>query len=129
MQRRVAVTGLGVISASGLTLQDFWSSIREGRSAIKPITRFEGLLRFPNAAEITDFDENRHFDGKEAQFLDPFAQYGVVAARDAIRDAGIEWTQELKEQTAIITGSCLGGVVSGGEAARSRRLPRLLPGK
>jgi nodulation protein E len=110
MQRRVVVTGLGVISASGLTLHDFWSSIREGRSAIAPITSIPpGVLRFPNAAEIRDFDETQHFDPKEAQFLDPFAQYGVVAARDAIKDAGIEWTEDLKEQTAIITGSCLGG--------------------
>jgi nodulation protein E len=110
MERRVAVTGLGIISAAGLTVQDFWTSIREGRSAIRPITAFRpGLLRFPNAAEITNFDQSQYFDPKEAQFLDPFAQYGVVAARDAIRDAGIEWTPELKERTAIITGSCLGG--------------------
>ena len=130
MRRRVVVTGLGVISASGLTLQDFWSSIREGCSAIKPITRFQGLLRFPNAAEITDFDENQHFDGKEAQFLDPFAQYGIVAARDAIRDAGIEWTPELKEQTAIITGSCLGGKQTEDDGYRSyyrENNPRLNP--
>lgn len=131
MQHRVVVTGLGVISASGLTLQDFWSSMREGRSAIKPITSFPpGVLRFPNAAEITTFDENQHFDPKEAQFLDPFAQYGIVAARDAIKDAGIEWTQDLKQQTAIVTGSCNGGKQTEDDGYRTyyrENNPRLNP--
>ncbi len=110
MERRVAITGLGVISAAGLNVQDFWATMREGRSAIHPIQGIApGILRFPNAAEITDFKAENYFEPKEAQFLDPFAQYGVVAARDAIKDAGVEWTQDLKERTAIITGSCLGG--------------------
>lgn len=110
MERRVAITGLGVISAAGLNVHDFWAAMREGRSAIHPIRAISpGILRFPNAAEIVDFNPADYFDAKEAQFLDPFAQYGVVAARDAIKDAGIEWTQDLKERTAIITGSCLGG--------------------
>jgi nodulation protein E len=110
MERRVAITGLGVISAAGLNVQDFWNTMREGRSAIKRIAAFPpGVLRFANAAEITEFRPENYFEPKEIQYLDPFAQYGVVAARDAIRDAGIEWTPELKENTAIITGSCLGG--------------------
>jgi nodulation protein E len=110
MERRVAITGLGVVSAAGLNLQDFWTAMREGRSAIHPIKCIPpGILRFPNAAEILDFKPENYFEPKEAQFLDPFAQYGVVAAREAIKDAGVEWTQDLKERTAIITGSCLGG--------------------
>lgn len=84
--------------------------MREGRSDIKPITGFApGVLRFPNAARIQGFDQNQHFEPKEAQYLDPFAQFGVVAAREAIRDSGIEFTQDLKARTAIVTGSCLGG--------------------
>ena len=110
MERRVAVTGLGVVSASGLNLHDFWNSMREGRSAIAPLTSVApGEVRFPNGAEIPGFDPDRYFDPKEAQFLDRFAQYGVVAARDAIADAGLQFTPEQKEQTAIVTGSCLGG--------------------
>ncbi len=110
MQRRVAITGLGVVSASGLNLQDFWMAMREGRSAIKPMVSVPpGVLRFPNAAEITGFDPTQHFEPREVQFLDPFAQYGVVAARQAIQDSGFEWTPELKAQTAVITGSCMGG--------------------
>src|SRR6478672_9031002 len=110
MQRRVAITGLGIISASGHNVQDFWAAMREGRSAIKPITSIPpGVLRFSNAGEVTNFDPNKYFAPKEVQFLDPFAQYGVVAARNEIKDSGFEWTPELKAQTAVITGSCMGG--------------------
>ncbi len=110
MQGRVAVTGLGVVSAVGLDLDSFWKALREGRSGIRPMTSVApGELRFPNAAEIPDFNANKYFEGKEAQFLDRFAQYGVVAARAAIKDSGIEWTAEQKGNVAIVTGSCLGG--------------------
>lgn len=84
--------------------------MREGRSAIAPLTSVApGEVRFPNGAEIPGFDPDRYFDPKEGQFLDRFAQYGVVAARDAIADAGLEFTADQKERTAIVTGSCLGG--------------------
>ncbi len=110
MQRRVAITGLGIVSACGLNVADFWKAMREGRPSIHPITSIPpGTLRFSNAAQITDFDPARYFVAKEAQFLDPFAQYGVVAARQAIEDSGYEWTEDLKARTAIVTGSCLGG--------------------
>ena len=68
-----------------------------------------GELRFGNAAEIPEFDATRYFDLKETGFLDPFAQYGVVAGREALADAGVEWTAELRENSAIVTGSALGG--------------------
>lgn len=111
MQRRVAITGLGVISAAGLDLSSFWSAMREGRSAIGPLTSVPpGELRFPNGAEIPQFDPLNYFEPKEAQFLDRFAQYGAAAARAAVKDAGIEWTTaDVKANTAIVTGSCVGG--------------------
>lgn len=110
MMRRVAITGLGVVSAIGLDVDSFWLALREGRSGIRPLTSVPpGELRFPNGAEIPDFDPGPHFDPKEVQFLDRFAQYGVVAARAAIQDSGLELTPEQKAATAIVTGSCLGG--------------------
>jgi nodulation protein E len=110
MQRRVAITGMGVISAVGLDVQTFWAALLEGRSGIGPLKSVQpGELRFPNGAEIPEFDPSQYFDLKEAQFLDRFAQYGVAAARAAIRDAGLELTPEQKAETAIVTGSCLGG--------------------
>ncbi len=108
--RRVAVTGLGVVSASGENAADFWRSLSQGRSAIAPLESIApGVLRFSNGAEVRGWDASRHFDAKEAAFLDRFAQYGAVAARQAVADAGIEWTADLRERAAIVTGSCVGG--------------------
>jgi nodulation protein E len=110
MQRRVAVTGVGVVCAIGLNVSEFWNSLREGRSGIGPLRSVPpGTVRFPNGAEIPSFQSEKYFDLKDVAFLDRFAQYGVIAARQAIEDAGIEWTPELKRSAAIITGSCLGG--------------------
>ena len=127
MQRRVAVTGLGVVSACGLNVHDFWASMREGRSGIKPVSNLPpNALRFPNAADIPEFDPEKYFDAKEASYLDRFAQYGAVAAREAIEDSGIEFTPELKTRTAIITGSCLGGKARRG-CSHTRTRTSLVP--
>jgi len=108
--RRVAVTGAGVISALGANACEFWDALREGRPGIAPLEAVEpGLLRFGNGAEVRGFNPSNHFDEKEIGLLDRFAQLGVVAAREALASAGIEWTAELREATAIVTGSCVGG--------------------
>ena len=110
MPRRVAVTGVGVVCAIGQNVSEFWDSLRAGRSGIGPLRSVPaGTVRFPNGAEIPSFQSEKYFDLKDVAFLDRFAQYGVIAARQAIEDAGIEWTPDLKGSTAIITGSCLGG--------------------
>jgi nodulation protein E len=105
MTRRVAVTGIGAISAFGETFADLWAGLAAGRSAIRPLTLVApGALRFPNAAEVPDYDPLRHFDEKEAQLLDRFAQF----AAEAIQASGIEFSAELQERTAIVLG-CSGG--------------------
>lgn len=110
MQRRVVVTGAGVLSALGHNCSEFWRGLIAGQSGIRPLQAVDRrLLRFQNAAEVQGFDASRHFEEKEIGLLDRFAQFGVVAAREAIAQAGIEWTDELRENTAIITGSCVGG--------------------
>jgi nodulation protein E len=110
MHRRVAVTGVGVISSIGNNTSEFWQSLQQGRSGIGPLQAIDpALLRFPNAAEVRNFAPSEHFDEKEISLLDRFAQLGVVAAREAIAQAGIAWTQPLRESTAIVTGSCVGG--------------------
>ncbi|MGH9647241.1 MAG: beta-ketoacyl-[acyl-carrier-protein] synthase family protein [Bryobacteraceae bacterium] len=109
MTHRVAVTGIGAISAFGQTYPDLWAGIAAGRSAIRPLTLVPpGVLRFPNAAEVPDFDPLRHFEEKEAQMLDRFAQFAAVAAREAVKTSGIEFSPELAERTAIVLG-CSGG--------------------
>jgi len=110
MARRVVVTGVGVISSLGLNAADFWQALSEGRSGIGPMTLVNpALLRFPNTAEVKGYDPALHFCNKETDFLDRFAQFGVVAAREAVLDSGIEWTPELRERGAVVTGSCVGG--------------------
>jgi nodulation protein E len=110
MTRRVAVTGIGAISAFGETFTDLWAGLAAGRSAIRPLTLVApGILRFPNAAEVPDYDPLRHFEEKEAQLLDRFAQFAAVAAREAVRASGIEFSAELGERTAIVLGNSGGG--------------------
>ena len=110
MTQRVVVTGLGVVSALGHNSADFWQALQEGRSGIAPIQAVTpGQLRFQNGAEVRDWDPSHYFEDKEISLLDRFAQFGVAAAREAVAGAGIEWTAELRENTAIVTGSCVGG--------------------
>ena len=105
--RRVAVTGIGVVSPYGDTFGEFWTGMAAGKSAIRPMTMVPpGSLRFPNAAEAAQFDPLRHFDEKEASFLDRFAQFAVVAAREAVKASGVTIDGR---RCAIVTGSCSGG--------------------
>jgi nodulation protein E len=108
--RRVVVTGLGVISALGANAGEFWAALCEGRSGIRPIQRVDrSLLRYPNGAEVLCYDERAHFEARQADFIDRFAQFAIVAAREAVRDAGVRWDDGLAERTAIIVGTGVGG--------------------
>lgn len=81
-----------------------------GRCGIGPIMSTElGDIRFRNGAEVSDYDPLNHFGAREADFLDRFAQFAVIAAREAVSQAGIKFSPELQEATAIVTGSCVGG--------------------
>ena len=108
--RRVVITGLGVISGLGNNAQEFWESLEAGRSGIDAITKVDTTdLRFKRAAEVRNFDETQHFEDKMLIWLDPFSHYGIVSAREAIKDSGIEFSDALKDKTGVITGNCLGG--------------------
>ena len=107
---RVAITGVGVISPLGHNRQDFWQALQDGHSAISEITSLDvSQIRFKKAAEVRDYNPETFFSSKEASFMDRFAQFAVIAAREAMTQSGIELTPELQESAAIITGSCLGG--------------------
>jgi len=108
--RRVAITGIGVVSPIGNNSGEFWDSLSAGRSGIGPITKVDTAeLRFKNAAEVEGFDAADHFDERAMMMLDPFAHFGITAAREAIADSGVEFGGELKDRTGVVTGSCLGG--------------------
>jgi len=112
MPRRVVITGVGIISALGHDLAENWDALCQGRSAIRPLEGVDGSrvnLKIQNAAQVRGFDPLKHFEGGKDAQLDRFAQFSVVAARQAFRDCGIDLTAELREQTAIICGSAVGG--------------------
>ena len=108
--KRVVITGIGVVSALGNNARDFWASLSAGRSGIGKITKLDAsTLRFQNAAEVKGFNPSEHFDDKALIWLDPFSHYGIVSAREAIKDSGIEFNDALRDKGGVITGSCLGG--------------------
>src|SRR3954451_20047097 len=108
--RRVAITGLGAISALGRDVPAFAEALREGRCGIGPVECADmSQIRFQNGAEVRGYTHQPYFEDRRADFLDRFAQFAVIAAREAVASAGVEWTPELRAQAAIITGSCVGG--------------------
>lgn len=112
-EHRVVVTGIGSVTSLGHNADDFWRALCEGRSGVNLIEEVDCTqLRFQNGAQVRDFKVSDYLDDKEAGQLDRFSVLGLVAAREAIADADIAWTPEIKEQTAIVTGSCLGGKIS-----------------
>jgi nodulation protein E len=109
-QIRVAITGIGTVSALGSNVPESWDSLRNGRPAIGPIEDPNlKTLRFHNAAIARNYDPSAHFAPGALDHLDRFAQFAVVAAREAVRDANIEWTDDLRQRTAVVTGSGIGG--------------------
>jgi nodulation protein E len=108
--RRVAITGVGAISAIGRNAAEFAESLRQGRPGIGPIECADcSQLRFQNGAEVRGYSHRPYFDDRRADFMDRFAQFAVIAAREAVACAGVAWTPELRENAAIVTGSCVGG--------------------
>src|ERR1700719_2798277 len=110
--RRVVITGLGIISPLGLNLADSWDSLSHGRCAIqalKGVDRSRVALKMENGAEVRGFDPTQHFEGGKEAYLDRFAQFSVVSAREAIRDSGLHLTPEIRHNAAIVCGSAVGG--------------------
>jgi 3-oxoacyl-[acyl-carrier-protein] synthase II len=110
-RRRIAVTGLGIISPVGIGVAAAWSSILAGRSGIGPITRFD-TSTFPTriAGEVKDFDVGAFLSAKEARRYDTFIHYGLVATMEAVRDAGLEGYAGDKERVGVCVGSGIGGL-------------------
>jgi len=109
-RRRVAITGLGVISALGRNASEFWTSLSQGISGIGPIELIDRTrLRFQNAAEVRGYRTSDYFPDDRTSLLDRFAEFGLIAAQESLRASAVEWTPELREKTAIVTGSAVGG--------------------
>jgi nodulation protein E len=107
---RVVITGLGVFSAAGKAVPEFWQTVRDGRSVIGPLTIIDtSKLDVKIGAEIRDFDPKAHFERKQLGLLDRFSQLAVMASREAIQDAGVSFEGEAGEQSACLIGSGVGG--------------------
>ena len=105
--RRVAVTGIGVVSAIGLDRESFWKSLVEGRPGIAPLERVDcALLKFTNAAEVRGLDPCSLMSPKEADQVDRFVHLAAAATAEAVADSGRTFEGE---QTAIVTGTSCGG--------------------
>ena len=114
--RRVVVTGLGTISPLGHDVPTTWAGIVAGRSGVAPITKFDTTgYRTTIAAEVKDFDAKQHFPPKDVRRMDPFSQYALVAAREALRDAAFTFDNGRAERTAVVVGSGIGGITTTSE--------------
>lgn len=110
--RRVAITGLGIISPLGLNLEQTWSSLRQGRTGIgllQDVDMTRVPIKIQVGAQVRGFDATQHFEGGKDAYLDRFAQFSIVSAREALRDSGLQLTPPLKERGAIVCGSAVGG--------------------
>ncbi len=111
MRKRVVVTGLGAVSPLGNDVNSTWDGIVNGRSGVAPVTKFDASgYRARIAAEARGFDPSAHFEAKDLRRMDPVVQFALVAAREAVADAGIAFDDELKQRAAVIIGSGIGGM-------------------
>lgn len=108
--RRVVVTGLGVLSAVGNTADEFFGNLLEARSGIGTITRFDpSSLLVKIAAEVKGYEPDRFFPPKRQDFLDRFAQFAIVAARQAMEDSHFTPAEEEKDRFGAVVGCSMGG--------------------
>src|SRR4051812_17704288 len=112
MRRRVVITGLGVVTSLGETVDEYWDALCAGKSGIGPIKRWDPSkypVRF--GGECTHFDVTKYgIDVREAKRLDRFAQFGLAASVSAVKDSGLDFTKEDPFKCGVIIGSGIGGV-------------------
>lgn len=110
MKRRVAITGIGVISPVGTGKEKFWEALKAGRSGVGPVTRFKADdFHTRIAGEVKDFDPAAFLEKKDLKRMDRFAQYAVAASKMAVADAGLELDKEDRERIGVILGTGIGG--------------------
>lgn len=109
--KRVVVTGLGALTPIGNTVEEYWNGLKNGVSGANPITRFDASKHKTQfACELKDYDPGRYFDRKEVKKLDPYAQYAIIAADEAIADSGLITSAIDKDKVGVIIASGIGGI-------------------
>ena len=110
-KRRIVVTGLGIISPVGSTVDTAWAAVIAGVSGIGPITRFD-ISNFPVrfGGSVKGFTCDDYITQKEQRRMDPFMQYGVAAALQAFRDTGLVVTEQNSPRIGVMIGAGIGGL-------------------
>src|SRR5207245_2569486 len=117
--RRVVVTGLGALTPVGNTADEFWSALKQARSGVGPITKFDASVKnvqgeflYPTriAAEVRNFDLLKYVDKREARRLDPFLQYAMACSVMAVEDAGLDTAKVDGDRFGVLIGSGIGGI-------------------
>ena len=112
-KRRVVITGLGAVTPLGNNVETFWENIKVGKVGIGEITKFDTAdFKVKLAAEVRDFDAKKYMDFKSAKRMEPFSQYAVVAAKEAMSDAGIDMEKEDPFRVGVIIGSGTGSLLA-----------------
>lgn len=111
--KRVVVTGLGALTPLGNTAPETWEAMLAGVSGAGPITRFDASkFKTQFACELKGFDVSQHIDRKEARKMDPYAQYALVVAEEAVKDSGLDLEKEDLSRIGVIWGSGIGGLTT-----------------
>src|SRR5688500_733210 len=112
MSRRVVITGMGVVTSLGETVDELWEALCAGRSGIKTVTRWD-FSKYPVrfGGECTTFDVTKYgVEHREAKRLDRFAQFGLAASVSAVKDAGLDFDKEDRTRCGVLIGSGIGGI-------------------
>jgi 3-oxoacyl-[acyl-carrier-protein] synthase II len=109
--KRIVVTGIGVLSPLGHSAGEFWNSLMSGKSGAAPITYFD-TTNFATtfACELKDFNPENFIDKKSADRMDPYCQYGVISAEQALKDSGLDFSSIDPTRIGVVHGSGIGGM-------------------
>ncbi len=112
-KRRVVVTGMGILSPVGNSLDEAWGNLLAGRSGIGPITHFD-TEAFPTriSGEVRNFEPTDYIPPKDVKKMDPFIHYGIAAGMDALRDSGLEIDERNAERIGVAVGAGIGGLTT-----------------
>ena len=118
--KRVVVTGLGALTPIGNNLSDYWEALKSGKSGAAPITHYDAsLFKTQFACEVKGFNVEDHMDRKDARKLDPFAQYAMVSATEAMADSALLESNPNRDRIGVIWGSGIGGLKTFQDEAES----------
>ena len=129
--RRVVITGIGALTPVGNTAEEFWASLKQGRSGIGPITKFDAT-GYPTriAGEIRNFDEAKYIDKKESRRLDPYLKYAIATSAMAVEDAALDPAKVDATRFGVLIGSGIGGIttlIEGEDVRKTKGFDRVSP--